>query len=74
MSALETYTRGLVRHAWLVLGCVVVATAVVASAMRHLRTEFLVQSSLPAPLTGPRNPASGHPLAYCRPLRQRQHL
>ena len=48
MSFLERYVRWLVRHPWLVLVAVSVATAVVASGMRHLRTEFNVESSLPA--------------------------
>jgi predicted RND superfamily exporter protein len=48
MRALERYVRWLVRHPWLVLGVVTLATALVASGLRHLRTEFNVESSLPA--------------------------
>ncbi len=48
MRLLDCYARWLVRHAWLVLVLVGVATAVVASGMRHLRTEFNVEASLPA--------------------------
>ncbi len=47
MRLLDRYARWLVRRAWLVLALVVAATVVVASGMRHLRTEFSVEASLP---------------------------
>src|SRR5512132_620332 len=49
MSALfERYVRFVVRHRWLVLAVVVVATAGVGSGMTKLRTEFDVERSLPS--------------------------
>jgi uncharacterized protein len=48
MALLDRYVRWLVRRAWLVLGVVAVLTVLVGSGMRHLRTEFNVESSLPA--------------------------
>ncbi len=48
MTLLERYVRWLVRRAWLVLTVVVLATVAVATGMRHLRTEFNVEGSLPA--------------------------
>jgi predicted RND superfamily exporter protein len=48
MRLLDRYARWLVRHAWLVLVLVATATALVASGMRHLRTEFNIEASLPA--------------------------
>src|SRR5262245_54630555 len=48
MRLLDRYVRWLVRHAWLVLLLVAAATALVASGMRHRRTEFNVEASLPA--------------------------
>jgi predicted RND superfamily exporter protein len=48
MRFLDRYVRWLVRHPWIVLVAVTVATAVVASGLRHLHTEFNVESSLPA--------------------------
>jgi len=48
MSLLERYVRWLVRHPWLVLGIVTLATGIVASGLRHLRTEFNVEASLPS--------------------------
>jgi hypothetical protein len=47
MRLLDRYARWLVRRAWLVLALVVVATIAVAAGMRHLRTEFDVEASLP---------------------------
>lgn len=49
---MESYARFLVRHAWWVMVAVALATAAVGLGMRHLRTEFSVEASLPA----------GHPL------------
>ena len=49
---MESYARFLVRRAWWVMVAVALATAAVGSGMRHLRTEFSVEASLPA----------GHPL------------
>jgi len=48
MRVLDRYVRWLVRHAWLVLVLVAVATALVASGLRSLRTEFNIEASLPA--------------------------
>jgi predicted RND superfamily exporter protein len=48
MRLLDRYVRWLVRHPWIVLVAVTVVTAVVASGLRHLHTEFNVESSLPA--------------------------
>jgi predicted RND superfamily exporter protein len=48
MSALERYVRWLVRNPWLVLGLVGALTALVASGLRHLRTDFNVEASLPS--------------------------
>jgi predicted RND superfamily exporter protein len=48
MRLLDRYARWLVRHAWFVLAVIAGITAVVASGMRHLRTEFSVEASLPA--------------------------
>ncbi len=48
MSLLERYVRWLVRRPWLVLGVIAGATALVASGLRHLHTDFNVESSLPA--------------------------
>lgn len=48
MRLLDRYARWLVRHAWSVLILVAIATAVIASGIRHLRTEFSVEASLPA--------------------------
>jgi predicted RND superfamily exporter protein len=48
MRVLDRYVRWLVRHAWLVLVLVAAATALVASGMRSLRTEFNIEASLPA--------------------------
>src|SRR5262249_46625502 len=42
------YVHGLVRWRWPVLGLLAVATLVVAAGMSRLRTEFSVESSLPA--------------------------
>ncbi len=47
-SALERYARWLVVHPWQVLALVLVATLALASGMRHLRSEFSVEASLPA--------------------------
>ena len=47
-AAFERYVRFVVRHRWLVLAAVLVLTAVVASGMAKLRTEFNVERSLPA--------------------------
>ncbi len=48
MTLLDRYVRWLVRHPWLVLALIVAATGAVGSGMRHLRTEFNVEASLPA--------------------------
>lgn len=48
MRLLDRYARWLVQHAWLVLVLVAIATAVIAAGIRHLRTEFSVEASLPA--------------------------
>lgn len=48
MSALERYVRWLVRNPWLVLGLVGALTVLVASGLRHLRTDFNVEASLPS--------------------------
>jgi predicted RND superfamily exporter protein len=48
MRLLDRYARWLVRHAWFVLALVAGLTVVVAAGMRHLRTEFSVEASLPA--------------------------
>ncbi|MCW5889659.1 MAG: MMPL family transporter [bacterium] len=47
MPLFERYVRWLVRRAWLVLALVAVATALVASGLSKLRTEFSVEASLP---------------------------
>ncbi len=47
MRFLDRYVRWLVRHPWLVLALVLAATGLVATGLRHLRTEFNVESSLP---------------------------
>jgi predicted RND superfamily exporter protein len=47
-SAFSRYVHLVVRWRWAVLGLVAVATAVVAGGMAKLRTEFSVESSLPA--------------------------
>ena len=48
MRLLDRYVRWLVAHAWLVLLLLAGATVLVAAGMRHLRTEFSVEASLPA--------------------------
>src|SRR4029453_1277507 len=48
MRLLDRYVRWLVAHAWLVLFLIAGATVLVAAGMRHLRTEFSVEASLPA--------------------------
>jgi predicted RND superfamily exporter protein len=48
MRLLDRYAGWLVRHAWLVLLLVAGATVLVAAGIRHLRTEFDVEASLPA--------------------------
>ena len=47
-AAFERYVRFIVRHRWIVLLLVAIATAFVASGMRKLRTEFNVEKSLPS--------------------------
>src|SRR5262249_11433392 len=47
MRVLDRYVRWLVRHPWLVLAVVAVATVFVASGMRQLRSDFSVEASLP---------------------------
>jgi predicted RND superfamily exporter protein len=47
-AAFERYVRFVVRHRWLVLAVVLVLTAMVASGMAKLRTEFNVERSLPS--------------------------
>jgi predicted RND superfamily exporter protein len=47
-AAFERYVRFVVRHRWIVLLLVAIATAFVASGMRKLRTEFSVENSLPS--------------------------
>ncbi len=44
---MDTYARFLVRHAWLVLLAVALATLGIGSGIGKLRTEFSVESSLP---------------------------
>ena len=44
---MDTYARLLVRHAWLVLLAVALATVGIGSGIGKLRTEFSVESSLP---------------------------
>lgn len=48
MALLDRYVRWLVRRAWWVLAVVAVLTVLVGAGMRHLRTEFNVEGSLPA--------------------------
>jgi predicted RND superfamily exporter protein len=48
MALLDRYVRWLVRRAWMVLAIVAALTVFVGSGMRHLHTEFNVESSLPA--------------------------
>jgi uncharacterized protein len=48
MRLLDRYVRWLVAHAWLVLLLLAGATVLVAAGIRHLRTEFSVEASLPA--------------------------
>jgi predicted RND superfamily exporter protein len=48
MGILERYARFLTRRAWLVLGAVALATVALAAGTRRLRSEFSVESMLPA--------------------------
>src|SRR5262245_20403637 len=47
-AAFERYVRFIVRHRWIVLLLVAIATAFVASGIPKLRTEFSVENSLPS--------------------------
>jgi hypothetical protein len=48
MSRWERYARFVVRHAWMVVGGVALVSAGMVLGMGHLRTEFNIESSLPA--------------------------